>query len=273
MTDSFSAKTSDQVLATDLDGTLIPLAGDRQNEADLQTLAQAFRNNGTSLVFVTGRHFASVATAIDELQLPSPDWIICDVGTSIYERVESGEFSPVDAYQKHLQRIVAETSVRELRQLLGSIEEMRAQEPEKQGRFKLSFYVNASQIGRLVERVQAELDKTKAPYSIIHSVDPFNGDGLIDLVPAQASKASALEWWADHTKLHPDAIVFAGDSGNDLAALTAGHRAIVVANADDHVIRQAAKAHQEAGWQDRLFVARGRATSGVLEGCRWFKLL
>ncbi len=270
--DEPSTEAKCHVLATDLDGTLIPLDGDPQNESDLRTLATQLEHNGVTLIFITGRHFEYAAQAIAEFQLPQPDWLICDVGTSIFQRRASGEFRPVEAYQQHQDRIIASLPILALRQQLEPIEGLRLQEPEKQGRFKLSFYADAAQLQDLAGRIQEELDQTSAPYSIIHSVDPFNGDGLIDLLPATVSKAHALAWWVQEAQLSPDAIVFAGDSGNDLAALTAGYRAIVVGNADRAIAQRALDAHRESGWKDRLYLARSKATSGVLEGCRWFGL-
>jgi len=75
--------SSARVLATDLDGTLIPLNGSDSNVSDLATLAEQLRPNNVQLVFVTGRHFESVTAAINEDRLPKPDWIFCDVGTTI----------------------------------------------------------------------------------------------------------------------------------------------------------------------------------------------
>ena len=108
-------------------------------------------------------------------------------------------FEPVDAYQQHQDQIVASMPISELRERLKSIDGLRLQEPEKQGRFKLSFYADAAELAGLVDRVREQLDRANAPYSIIHSVDPFNGDGLIDLLPATVSKAHALAWWVQHT--------------------------------------------------------------------------
>ena len=89
------------ILASDLDGTLIPLEGDSQNQADLQTLADKLDQQGVTLVYSTGRHFASAAQAIDQFNLPQPDWLICDVGTSIFRRDEGGQFEAVEPYQHH----------------------------------------------------------------------------------------------------------------------------------------------------------------------------
>ncbi len=261
-----------QVLATDLDGTLIPMDSDQQNQSDLRVLATWLDDLGITLMFVTGRHFKSATAAMQEFQLPQPDWLICDVGTSIYQRQAVGPFELIAAYQEHLDRIISPLPIFELRRRLEPLDGLRLQEEEKQGRFKLSFYADAEQLNDLVGRIQCEVDRANAPYSIIHSIDPFTKDGLIDLLPASVSKAYALEWWVKQARFRPDAIVFAGDSGNDLAALTAGYRSIVVGNADRAIAQLAADAHRKSGWKNRLCLARGKATSGVLEGCRWFEV-
>ncbi len=272
MTDHPAAGVGLGVLATDLDGTLIPLEGNVQNRADLQVLATQLELNAVQLVYVTGRHLASVVEAIDGFQLPTAGWLIADVGTSIYKRQVTGEFQPVEAYQRHQEQLIASMPIDVLRQRLEPIEGLSLQEPEKQGPFKLSFYTDAADLDGQVERVRWQLDQTHAPYSIIHSVDPFSGDGLIDLLPAGVSKAHALAWWVQNSHLRDQGIVFAGDSGNDLAALTAGYRSIVVGNADRSLAKQVYQAHRDSGWENRLYLARAQATSGVLEGCRWFGL-
>jgi HAD superfamily hydrolase (TIGR01484 family) len=272
MTASSGLANSRGILASDLDGTLIPLDADRQNRHDLGVLAEQLADCEITLIYVTGRHLQSVQQALQQVPLPVPDWVICDVGTSLFRRDE-GDFVPVKAYQRVLDEIIADRPISQLREDLQPIAGLRPQEQAKQGRFKLSFYADATQLDRLVGRIHQELERTNAPYSIIHSVDPFTGDGLIDLLPATVSKAHALAWWVEHARLSPDSLVFAGDSGNDLAAMTAGYRTIVVGNADRSLAEQVSAKHREAGWQNRLCLARGRATSGVLEGCRAFGLL
>lgn len=259
-----------QVLATDLDGTLIPLEGNEQHRSDLVTLAAELVEGGVGLIFVTGRHLDSVKAAISQFQLPTPQWVICDVGTSIFQCV-GDEFRAVERYQTYQARIVDSMSIDRLRDLLSSVRGLRLQESAKQGRFKLSYYAAGEELGRIVGTIQQMLRETSAPYSIVHSLDPFNGDGLIDLLPESVSKSHAISWWVRFAGLTDDAVIFAGDSGNDLAALTAGYRAIVVGNADRSLADQVALTHRDAAWTDRLYLARNSATSGVLEGCRWFR--
>lgn len=273
MTSSTQSSTIRAVLATDLDGTLIPLPNEPQNLTDLKQLSAEAAHNHLSLVYVTGRHFESVRKVMDECQLPEPDWIICDVGTSIYRRDESEEYSKLTEYQKFQEHITHEMPQTELKELLSSVPGLRLQEPEKQGQFKLSYYADADELETIVVRLQQILDSTEAPYSLIHSVDPFNGDGLLDFLPRSVSKAHALEWWLEFQDIDSENLVFAGDSGNDLAALTHGYRSILVGNADRQLARQVYHRHHEQGWTNRLFLAQQKATSGVLEGCRWFGLV
>ena len=105
------------------------------------------------------------------------------------------------------------------------------------------------------------------------SLDPFLDRGLIDVMPGPVSKAYALLWLATHASSAPDEVIYAGDSGNDLAALGAGFRAIVVANASPGLAAKVSTLQQERGIPaDHLYQAKGEASSGVLEGCRHYGL-
>ncbi len=160
-----------------------------------------------------------------------------------------------------------------LRESLSDLNALRLQEEEKQGPFKLSFYADANILEELTAEIERRLAAHNAPYSLIASVDPFNGDGLIDLLPQGVSKAYALDWWSDYANYPRQSVVFAGDSGNDVAALTAGFRAIVVANADRKVARAVyEQLKTKSGSAGSLYLAKTPATSGVLEGCRWFEM-
>lgn len=265
------------VLATDLDGTFLPLAGNTQNELDLRTLETELRASNLKLVYVTGRHFASVSSVMDQLALPAADWIVCDVGTSIYARSPGGdsaksseayELSP--DYREHLGQIVGDFDVDRLATVLEVVTQLRRQEAEKQSRFKLSYYVDFEQMAPALEMIEQLLALNQAPYSVIASQDPFTADGLIDFLPRNVSKAYALQWWSEQFAFPRTSIMFAGDSGNDSAAFAAGYPSIVVANAAAEVLEHARRAHAAAGWSERLFAAPAPATSGVLAGLRHF---
>lgn len=259
-----------QVLATDLDGTLIPLEGHIQNQTDLKVISQELIRSQVELVFVTGRHIESVLNAIQQHELPSPDWIICDVGTSLFKRLPSKQYQIVAEYYEHQDSIVAELPFIELQRRLQNVDGLLLQEQEKQGRFKLSFYTDASRLDERVGEIREVIDLAAAPYSIVYSVDPFNGDGLIDVLPTGVSKAYALRWWTQYFERDELQVIFAGDSGNDYSALTAGFRAILVGNADRGLANKVRDEHGKSGYRDRLFLSKEHATSGLLEGLRWF---
>ncbi len=261
------------VLATDLDGTLIPVEGCVRNEADLMELTRRLAESRVPLVFVTGRHLRSVLRAIEAFRLPMPEWIVGDVGTSIYERGSGGSWALVEGYARHLQASVGDRSLEAVRFAFEQFDDLTLQAPEKQGDFKLSYYCPRDAVQTVAERLQNRLDELRAPYAVTNSLDPFTTHGLIDVLPRAASKGAALQWWSEHYGIDVEKIVFAGDSGNDLAAMTAGFRSIVVSNADPQLTRAVRVAHAAAGWEDRLFFAETHATSGVLEGCRWFGVL
>lgn len=271
------------VLATDLDGTLIPLQDNPGNATDLHVLCKALDAAGLQLIFVTGRHLASVAEVMCSDNLPIPDWIIADVGTSIYQRTSfddvtsptqlSRAFVLTEAYAAELGGLVGNFSVQRVAELLAPIAALRMQESEKQSRFKLSYYVDHRLLEQVRVQIAERIETARAPYSIVASIDPFTQDGLIDLLPRQVTKAYGIEWWARFQKIERDEILYAGDSGNDSAVFAAGFRSIVVGNAQRAVLEAAEQAHRAAGWENRLYAAEQSATSGVLAGLQHFLLL
>ena len=273
MAESTTAKPTKGVLATDLDGTLIPLNECPNNQLDLRRLGEQIRELSFLLVYVTGRHINSVQAAIKEIGLPIPDWIICDVGTSVFHVSTTGEVEPVSLYADRLEKILGTDDIQPLTKLLNGIPGLRLQEGEKQGPFKLSYYVDDQHLTNSSLEITNTLDTSGIAHQLISSVDPFNGDGLIDILPLGVSKAFALNWWTSFQGLDAETVIFAGDSGNDLAAMTAGFKTIVVGNADPSLKKQVAFQHKKNAWENRLFFAESKATSGVLEGLTFFSQL
>lgn len=267
------AASSDQaaplVLATDLDGTLIPLDDSPAQREDLATLERELADQSASLVFVTGRHLGSVRKVLRHVPLPSPAWILCDVGTTIC-RVEEGRTISSKEYAERLSEVAGDVSLDAIRPDLERIEGLRVQEAEKLGPFKLSFYCDGDRVSEFTERVESRLAELDVPYSVVSSVDPFNGDGLVDVLPRGVNKAFALQWWRESQGLCDTSVIYAGDSGNDWDALVAGYRAVLVGNASRTLAQRVADRHAANGWADRLYLAEKHATSGVLEGWRSF---
>ena len=254
-----------KVLATDLDGTLIPLKGNPDNRRDLQELTRLFAATRHTLIFATGRHLDSVHEVRREIPLPEPDWIICDVGSRIMQR-QGDSWQEVAPYAQHLRELTEGMSRADVETVLTGIDGLALQVPEHQTELKISYRCER----HLLETILAEVGTRLGPLPYRHmgSVDPFLDCGLIDVMPGPVSKAYALLWLATHLSSTPDETIYAGDSGNDLAALAAGFRAIVVANASPDLAAKVSALQQERAIPaDHLYRASGEASSGVLEGC------
>lgn len=259
------------VLATDLDGTLIPLPHCPNNNDDLLKLKKALADAGTTLVFATGRHYESVVEAMEQYQLPTPDWIVCDVGSAIYKRI-GAEFEVYTAYENHLAETSDGVDRQAVENALFTVEALELQPPDHQQRFKISYQSTADTVDQLVDEITDRLEKADLPYDCMGSLDPFLNCGLIDVMPRGVSKAYALLWLSTHANFRPDEVIYSGDSGNDHAALVSGFRAIIVANGSDGLEAKVRAALAERSLDDRLYVAKDTATSGVLEGCQHFGL-
>lgn len=261
-----------RVLATDLDGTLIPLPDTPEHAQALARIRVARRTQSFQLIFATGRHFESVLDALDSHRLPHPDWIICDVGTSIYHADGNG-FAPHTPYQAALRDIVKQHDRHAIETLLTDLPNLTLQCAAHQREFKISYECAPEHTEGLVQDINQRLTQQHIPYEAAGSIDPFLHCGLIDLLPAGTSKAFALQWLASHADFHPDEVIYAGDSGNDLPALTCGFRAIVVANASKGLPETVRDRLTRNGIPQRAFYATETATAGVLQGCQHFGLI
>ena len=69
------------LLATDLDGTF--LGGSAEDRQTLYQLVSGSQD--IQLVFVTGRGLEAVMPLLSDPLVPTPDYIICDVGGTVVE--------------------------------------------------------------------------------------------------------------------------------------------------------------------------------------------
>lgn len=86
------------ILATDLDGTLVG------NTSAVQELFQYFNKRHTKLklVYITGRHITSALQLIRKEKLPTPNILICDLGSSIYLQSGTDEFIEDKEWKKKM---------------------------------------------------------------------------------------------------------------------------------------------------------------------------
>ncbi len=261
------------LICTDLDRTLLPNGPQPESPQARPRLHALAERAEVRLAFVTGRHRALVEAAIAEYDLPRPDYVIGDVGTSIYD-IEGANWTLWQDWNEVLAAAWGGIDGRSLTELFADMPELTAQEPEKQGRFKSSYYAPASiDAEHLQRRMMRRLSGEKLASHIIWSIDDREHIGLVDILPENASKLHALRFLMQHSGHRLDTTLFAGDSGNDLAVLSSEIHSVLVANASDAVREQAVSLSRAAGTSHALYAARGgfrgmngNYSAGILEG-------
>jgi hypothetical protein len=152
--------------------------------------------------------------------------------------------------------------------------DFRLQEEEKQNRFKVSYYTDPDLKMEVVrERISILLQAHGVSSTVIWSRDDAARCGLLDILPPKANKLQAIRFLMKEEKVPELNTVFAGDSGNDLDALTSGLQAILVKNSAADVRKAAFEELREKGLADCLYIAKGglhgmngNYAAGVVEG-------
>jgi HAD superfamily hydrolase (TIGR01484 family) len=164
--------------------------------------------------------------------------------------------------------------VREVRHEMGHLPDLLLQPEERQTESKLSYHLApGADHQRMLESVTEILDELGGRMQAVYSVGAPHGTGLLDILPVGVAKDFALRYLHDHTGVDPEEIVYAGDSGNDLAAMLSGFKAILVGNATPGLREELTSRGGEMGVLGRLYFAEKLYVAGVLEGCRHFGIL
>ncbi|PPD03815.1 MAG: haloacid dehalogenase [Methylobacter sp.] len=261
------------LICTDLDRTLLPNGNQPESPGAREAFARLVSHPEVTLAYVSGRHRELVEEAIREYRLPVPDWVIGDVGTTIY-RAGAEAWDHWTAWEEDIASDWRGLTANDLRPLFGDLPDLRLQEEAKQNRFKLSYYLSMRcDAEALRQEMASRLDAHDLAASLIYSVDETAATGLLDVLPARATKLHAVEFLMRHQDFDLHNTVFAGDSGNDLPVIVSRIPSVLVANADRAVVEQAQTLIGQAGNQAAFYLARGgflgmngNYCAGILEG-------
>jgi len=267
-------ETTQAMLATDMDGTIIPLEVTPEQKAAIRHFRDTVEKKPDfCLAYVTGRDLPLAEKGIRQHELPVPDILVCDVGTSVYHRSETG-FREDQEYIRLMEEARGGMDVRDARHELAHLPELLIQVDEKQSASKLSYHLTReSDHQEVVASVHDRLREMGGGLQAVYSVGAPHGTGLLDVLPNGVAKDFAIKYLQGHTGVPADAMVYAGDSGNDLAALLAGYQAIVVGNATPGLKEELTIRSEELGIFHQLYFAQSFYVSGVMEGSRHFGLL
>jgi len=261
------------LLCTDLDRTLLPNGVQPESPGSRERFRQFVEGQHITLVYVTGRDRSLVEQAIKCYLLPRPDLVISDVGSKIYD-LRQDEWQIWPDWEKEIQKDWGNYTHTRLRELFRDLNALQMQEQAKQNTHKLSYYLSLhTDHEPLLAEMQRRLLEHGIKASLIWSIDEPAGIGLLDVLPASATKLHAIDFVRQQLGFDIYQTVFSGDSGNDMPVLTSAIPSILVANAAPTVRDSALAEARRADNGDALYIARGGSaesngnySAGILEG-------
>lgn len=230
------------ILATDLDGTF--LGGNEQGRRELYDLIRA--EPDATLIFVTGRGIGSIEPLLEDDSIPTPDYIIADVGATV---VDGGNLAPVAPVQEPIDAVWP-----------GHDRVMEALRP-----FDFLVFQDVPQARRcsFLLREERRIDELRHVVEAELGCDLlFSAGQYLDVLPRGVSKGSTLLALLEHTGLDHDRVVVAGDTLNDLSLFQCDLRGIVVGEAE------AALCEKVDAIGGRAYLASAPGGAGIVEGLR-----
>lgn len=233
------------LLATDLDGTF--LGGSAEDRQTLYQLVSGSQD--IQLVFVTGRGLEAVMPLLSDPLVPTPDYIICDVGGTV---VEGASLQPVQPLQADIdRRWPGELAVAAA---VAAFPELERQEVPQQRR--CSYFCHQDAVTpALVEAARA------LGCEVMYSASRY-----LDLLPAGVNKGSTLQALVDQLGIAHDEVLVAGDTLNDLAMFEAGFQGVCVGDSEAALLAA-------TGDLANVFHAGAAGCGGILQAIIHFSLL
>ena len=245
------------LFVTDLDHTLV---GDDEAMAELnQQLARHRREQGTKIVYATGRTLTSYQQLRAHKQLLAPDALIASVGTEIY--FDGIESTPDRAWSEKLSEA---WNPEEIVATAAHFADLVPQPESEQGDFKIGYFSSREMAALIIPQWELMLAERGLSCKIVYSSGKY-----LDILPSNGDKGMAMEFVRQKWKMPATSTVVCGDSGNDIALFNVAEvRGIMVGNAQPE-LRQ----WHEKNCADYHYQAKGACAAGILEGLRHFGFL
>ncbi|MGZ4934003.1 MAG: HAD-IIB family hydrolase [Halobacteriota archaeon] len=235
-----------KLLATDVDNTL---TGDRAAYEQLN-LFLAGRHD-LVIAYVTGRDKVQLFEIMDAECLRRPGYMICNVGTEIYN---GPDYQRDEGWTHYINWRWDLFAVQEALKTLPYLFQQ-----SHQFEFKQSYHLLHNAEG-VISEIHRRLDEIGVAHKVIYS----SGTDL-DIIPARAGKGEAVDYIRKRLKISRQHVLVAGDSGNDLGLLSSRFLAVVVGNHKAELTPDALP--KDVYWAQKPYAA------GVLEGIEHFMFL
>ncbi|MFD1770575.1 glucosylglycerol-phosphate synthase [Sphingobacterium suaedae] len=203
------------ILATDLDGTF--LGGSMENRLRLYRLIK--QHPDIQLIFVTGRGVESVIPLVNDPLIPTPNYIIADVGATVVNGLTLESVEPIQGEIESRW-----PSTYSVRSKVLEIADVTFQEVPQQRRCSF-YYDNEVDLTR-IEEIAESFD-----CDVITSVDRY-----LDILPRGVNKGSTLRALVELLHMDADSVLVAGDTLNDLSLYETGYKGVVVGKAEQGLL-------------------------------------
>lgn len=213
-------------LAFDIDDTLLP-SHDLTNDFYRLWNRIEFEHKPL-LCYNTGRFKEDTLRLVYNELLPRPDYLICGVGTVIYD-VNSG------AVIKKFSQILEEGwNLDKIALLITSLPYAIKKQPQQyQNQYKSSWFFDDA-TDEHIKEVKTLLRQNNLDVNVIYSSAKH-----LDVLPKWANKGNSLEWLLYHLDISPEDAIVAGNSGNDSAMFNVdGIKGIIVGNAQPELVEK-----------------------------------
>lgn len=208
------------VLATDLDGTF--LGGSDDQRAGLYNWIAANRAH-VGLIFVTGRDPGFIHDITRKGDVPRPDYVIADVGTTIATMDHNNLVSPIAELEAEIAAAWGDAGTK-ARFTLNGTRGLRLQ--STLFRYRLSYDMDPAKFDEAAIDAIAEL-----------GLDTIVSDNrFFDVLPKGVSKGPSLLRLLTHLNIDNRRVLVAGDTMNDLSMLKMGLPAVAVGGSEPSLI-------------------------------------
>ncbi|MBC3759382.1 HAD-IIB family hydrolase [Hyunsoonleella sp. SJ7] len=245
-------QTDISLLSFDIDNTLIDFHTFKSN---FRKIWEKYKPEDVLLTYNTGRLIDDVLNLIAKGILPKPDYIISGVGTHIYNYKEKKvvkEFNDVldDGWD-----------LKSVENVIQNIDHPISEQPTKfQHAYKRSYFFHDA-TPELIASVEQDFADANMHVNVVYS-----GDKFLDILPKFANKANALQWLLKQLKIKSNAVLVAGDSGNDSAMFDVKDvKGIVVANAHEELYQYTK--HRQ------VYHTENEKGDGIIEGLIYYGVL
>lgn len=236
-------------LATDLDGTF--LGGSAANRRDLYQWIEAHRST-VGLIFVSGRDPEFIHQLCGSGDVPWPEYVIGDVGTTIAHVTADRRIKPISTLEEQIASRWKESGPA-VKEALQNAPGLSLQPTEF--RYRVSYDYAPDQFD------PATTDRVRAMgFDVLISDNRY-----FDVLPNGVSKGPSLLRLLDHLGISHTQVLAAGDTLNDLSMLVAGTPAVAVGGSEQPLLNALPDT-------DQIHRARGIGTAGIFEAISHFNL-